>query len=591
MVNMKKLFTETYSLYGIKLGLLLSVSLLWPLWAQFATTSWQIEWEKSVNTDTAFFRQQVQRLFSQNLTQDKLEQFIRNFLRDRGYYFPKINVKKDSAKIRVTIDPGKQLFLTVIHWVIQGDSAFPKFEEALFQSVLNQPYRPPVAAAIEKIALQASQNRGYPLAQIHQQDYRISEEPDRLVLQLELEIRTGPRVVLQDLVFEGKSEAENRFLQRMIGFKPGEIYVARRVHNYLVRLQRLPFVEQVKPIRLARDSSGQFFLLTNVKEKPATAFDGIIGYVPPQQGRDDQGYFVGNINIGIRNLFGPGRELYLFWRKPDPLSENFRLDYRESFLLGLPLHFIGGIKRQVRDTTYIEWQYHARTEIPLTEDTRLQLQLAQRAVFPDTLASRLLRLPRTESVRTTVSLLVDRRNAFNNPTRGFWIELGFSLENQRHPGPQYLLIEDSLPRRTRLQRIEGKMGFYIPIRKNHVLSNHLQVKWLASSGKQLYQPDLFYFGGSTSLRGYREDQFISAKLVWLNSEYRVITGTTSRLFLFVDNGAYAEYHSQNRWRFLLGYGVGARFSSPLGTMQVEMALARGEPFREAKIHFRLINEF
>ncbi len=552
---------------------------------------WRVAWQTVPDADTAQIRHQLQRFTRQHLTPSHVEQVVRSALRERAYYFPRITVQLDSTERRVIINPGKQLVLTAIHWTVSGDSAFPPLESQLFEVLLNEPYWPEVVQTIQELALKFCHNRGYPLAQIRQKDFQIREATDRLALELTLEITTGPRVVLQDLVFEGKTEAESHYLQRLIGFKKGELYQPKRLQTYRLRLQRLPFVEQVGPLDLARDSTGQFFLITTLKEKPATAFDGILGYVPPRQGEDASGYLVGNVTIGIRNLLGPGRELYLFWRKPDPLSENFRLDYRESFLLGLPLHLIGGLNRQVRDTTYIEWQYHARAEVPLTEDTRLQVQMTRRAVFPDTLASRLRRLPRTESVRTTVSLLVDRRNSFNNPTRGFLLELGFSLENQRNLGPLYLLKEDSLPGRIQLQRLEGRAGVYLPIRQRHVISNVLHMKWVASSGKRLYQPDLFYFGGSTSLRGYREDQFLAGKLVWLNTEYRVITGSTSRLFVFVDNGAFEETPGSNLWRFLLGYGLGARFKSPLGTMQVEMALARGEPFREAKIHFRLINEF
>jgi len=84
-------------------------------------------------------------------------------------------------------------------------------------------------------------------------------------------------------------------------------------------------------------------------------------------------------------------------------------------VLGFPLHLVGGLNRQVRDTTYIEWQYTAQAEIPITEDTRLTASVTSRSVFPDTLASRQLRLPRTESIRSALTIHVDQRNSFSNP--------------------------------------------------------------------------------------------------------------------------------------------------------------------------------
>ena len=584
---------------GIWAGVFLIMWLMMPGVAKETTQhlgAIRLIWKPAAPERKASLKKQLQVFKSKPVTPALLKQVrtvIRQFLAGQGYYFPRITTQMDStpqsSDLTLTITTGKMLILDRVQVRIEPDSLQRLIPPDVWSSLTGKPYLPETPALLQKILQDHFNDHGYPLVQIQQDDYTIREN-NHLYLTLHLTIIPGPLVQLQEFYFANKSPAENQYLQRLIGFRKGEIYRQHRLQQYQQRLARLPFVEKVGEISLIRDSTQQFYLLTQLKEKPATSLDGLIGYVPPRQG-EEKGYLIGNVTIGIRDLLGPGRELSIFWRKPDPLSENFRLAYRESFLLGLPLHLVGMLNRQVRDTTYIEWQYSARAEVPLTEDTHLAVSITQRSVFPDTLASRLLRLPQTESVISRLRIGIDRRDAAGNPSRGFQIALGFSVENQRIRGPRYLLEEDSLPSRTTLQRIEGQLAVYLRVYKNQVLSNALQVRWLGSSGKRLYRPDLYYFGGSTTLRGYREDQFITSRVVWLNTEYRVLTGSLSRLFAFIDNGAYYREGASQQWQFLLGYGLGARFRSPLGVMQVEMAWARGEPFREAKIHFRLINEF
>jgi len=43
--------------------------------------------------------------------------------------------------------------------------------------------------------------------------------------------------------------------------------------------------------------------------------------------------------------------------------------------------------------------------------------------------------------------------------------------------------------------------------------------------------------------------------------------------------------------FRIGYGVGFNLETSLGILRVSFALAKGEPFSEAKIHFGIVNEF
>ena len=95
-------------------------------------------------------------------------------------------------------------------------------------------------------------------------------------------------------------------------------------------------------------------------------------------------------------------------------------------------------------------------------------------------------------------------------------------------------------------------------------------------GDRLQLTDLFWFGGSQSLRGYRENQFWGKVVAWANLEYRFILNRNSRLFIFSDWGFYqALDNSVKDNQVLPGYGLGIRFETPLGIMGVDYGLGKG----------------
>jgi outer membrane protein insertion porin family len=108
--------------------------------------------------------------------------------------------------------------------------------------------------------------------------------------------------------------------------------------------------------------------------------------------------------------------------------------------------------------------------------------------------------------------------------------------------------------------------------------------------------DLFRLGGTNSLRGYREDQFLGARILWTNLEYRLLLTRRTFAFLFFDTGYYlreadVERNILKSEDFLYGYGLGLNIETGLGVLGVSFALGEGDSFSDGKIHFGLVNEF
>jgi len=110
-------------------------------------------------------------------------------------------------------------------------------------------------------------------------------------------------------------------------------------------------------------------------------------------------------------------------------------------------------------------------------------------------------------------------------------------------------------------------------------------------GSSFENSDLYRLGGTSTLRGYLENQFLGSRIAWSNIEYRFLLARRSYIFTFFDSGYYFNSAVDKKEDFKLGYGLGLSIETGLGVLGVSFALGQGDSFSEGKIHFGIINEF
>ena len=375
------------------------------------------------------------------LSTKNIEQIIDEFLDQfylQGYHLVKMDSiyleksgKEKRGILHFYLVPGPIFILKTISWELP-DSLRIVYDEPIQDAVnyhLSKPFNESRQKLIFRDVIKIFENSGYPLCKMYIKDFSLSSEKEKEQdVELLLEIIPGPLVRISGLRVSEKSNIDTRYLERSFGFHPNEVYEEKRIERYERILKRQDFVDTAQLPQLIMDEDSLFFLDLQFKKSASTSFDGIVGYVPPPANiPNEKGYFTGLFNIGLKNLFGTGRRLDVFWQKPDRYSEEFRVKYREPFILGLPFHIGGEIHRLIRDTTYIEWNYSFNSEIPLSENIFGTVRFYKREVIPDSLASRTLRLPRTDAIHTELGLRWDTKNDLYNPTKGFLLNMVFLL--------------------------------------------------------------------------------------------------------------------------------------------------------------------
>ena len=523
-------------------------------------------------------------------------------LHQEGYYLSRVDSTttqvlsgETKAVLNIYLDPGPRFMLIRVNWDLT-DSLKSQFQEPVpdvVRDYLGKPYTENSQKQMFQRILTVFENNGYPLCRIETTGFNLDSldhEPKGFVLNIR--ILPEDEINLTGLKLPPKTDISTRFLERTFGFKSGEIYRKTRIERYERLLSKQDFIKSTTAPQVVVENDSLYFLKLNFEENPSTAFDGVIGYIPPPVNQPEiNGYFTGLFNIGLRNLFGTGRKMDVFWQKPDRYSEEFRVKYREPFVFGLPFHAGVELHRLIRDTTYIEWEYALNGEIPLNENLTGLARFYTRQVYPDSLASAIQRFPQTKAVHTVIGFDWDTRNRLYNPTSGFLLSTLFDYGTQRNIGPAYLIQEDSLVQKTNVTRLTSRLAIFLQFFKRQVLALDFHAVLIGYQGQKVQIPDMFWFGGATTVRGYRENQFYGDRVTWLNTEYRFLVGPRSRFFVFTDGAYYSRKVPQFKEEYLLGYGLGFRFPGPLGDLQVDYGLARGTSFSEGKIHFRLINNF
>ena len=184
------------------------------------------------------------------------------------------------------------------------------------------------------------------------------------------------------------------------------------------------------------------------------------------------------------------------------------------------------------------------------------------------------------------------RGIISKPHYNFYLT-AYSLSLKKIKGPAEL-ITPFIKTKVNLQRITVDFNFYYLFFKRQVAALGLHGRELR--GSFFEDADLFRLGGTSTLRGYLENQFLGSRVAWSNLEYRFLLTRRSYIFTFFDTGYFLRNAEPDRnieklEDFKIGYGLGLSVETGLGVLGVSFALGKGDSFSQGKIHFGIINEF
>lgn len=391
----------------------------------------------------------------------------------------------------------------------------------------------------------------------------------------------------------GNSKTKDDVILRELRIRKGERYSQKIIDEIPKRLNRLAFFDPVQAPEFFLNSKNEGILRIKVKEKQTNNFDGIIGYIP-SAGQNRPGYLTGLVNISLRNIFGTGRAAAINWQQYNRYSQDLQLKYLEPWIFGYPFNVEGSISQRKQDTSYVQRTLGASVEYLATESISASLSLTAESVIPTENSTSVFTVFHSSSTTTGLNLKIDTRDDPYAPTEGILFLNTYSYSQKKITGPEKFL-NPSIHKSITLQRIMLDISAFYQIFNRQVIAMAFHGRELR--GSSFFETsDLFRLGGANSLRGYREDQFLGNRIFWTNSEYRVLLTRRTFGFLFFDTGYFLRnaeplLNVEKSEGFKIGYGIGLNLETSLGVLRVSFALAKGDTFSDAKIHFGIVNEF
>ncbi len=434
------------------------------------------------------------------------------------------------------------------------------------------------------------ENQGYPFCQVKVDSLHILESHE---IESFLTVDTGQPVTIDDIKINGNKTTRKGVILREIRIIPGEIYVQAKVSKIPRRLLKLGYFRKVDEPQIILNSQGKGELLINVEEGNMNNVDGVVGYNPPNQNLE-KGYFTGLIDISLANLMGTGRQIDAFWEKKDRKSQQLKFRYLEPWILGQPLHIGGSFRQLVQDTSFIKRNWTFDVNYDLSENVVLFTNIGREQISPDSLGKIIWNLSESRSLLINLGLRYDTRNDLINPSAGLFYQTTVEF-SKKNISPNNTVTENQNEHRNTYdqKRITMDMEALFPLFKWQVISLALHGRHITSNEAEIPVSDLFRFGGSRTLRGYREDELWGEKIAWFNAEYRYLLSQYSRAFMFIDGG----YHSRSttksgkNGKYNFGYGIGFRIDTRLGLIGLDYGLAKGRSLSNGLVHVRLVNKF
>jgi len=529
-------------------------------------------------------------LYSPATLQEDVERLKTSYIND-GYYYAhadSVSTRSTAGKLDITLffDEGKQSSVDSIGF--QGDSALS--ERALRQRLAFKEGSPFIRADVEEGAraiLKEYEDRGFPFAKVIVDNVTMTETAAKYLVQFTYNITEGKQVRVTELRVEGNTTTRNSVILREARLRSNEFYSEGLSEAVKRRLDKLQLFSTVSLPELFLNEKGNGGLLVKVKEGDPNRFDGIVGYTPsPRPGVS--GFLTGLVDLQFRNLFGTARRFAARWSREDQSTQEIGLQYYEPWIASYPVNGQIGFVQRIQDSTYV------RRQIDLAIDFSLNDQLSLGGVFSSTnvipsasYGTTVLAESQGRSVGLSISY--DTRSDPVTPLRGLYYRTEYDL-GTKNVYASSLFASSS----NSTQRILMDLDYYVEPVLSQVIAAELHIQDYRSGLIQL--GDLFRLGGASTLRGYREGQFLGSRVVWTNLEYRFMVARRSFFYGFLDAGYIVTPEQplaglQGSEQTKIGYGVGVRMDTNLGLIGVSIGFGQGDTFSTAKLHLRLINAF
>jgi len=374
------------------------------------------------------------------------------------------------------------------------------------------------------------------------------------------------RAQLDRVQFNGNKSAST-WLEQLSGLRPGLPLTQVHLEESKQRLiQSKRFITVSDPIVIKTDLLWSVDI--DVREKPLSQFDLVVGYTPTATGRAQ---LVGTGSLWLHHVLTDGNHWRLNYHRLKPNAGHLELEVEQVGLGTWPVGLSVNTQLTQQDSLWNArvfklsgwWKYKPGFSI-VTSLMHESVNYPSRTSIVDQHAG----------WYGSFGIVVETLDNWINPRKGLEITLTADRGNQR-------LRSGSSGRRElqSRQRLHVTTQMYLPLAKRWVIKGSLIGAWLGVP--QFQDSDLWRVGGVNSIRGYQEEQFSATRYLIADSEIRFLLDRTSNFFVFHSQGLIGRPIFRIDQRedqtvkidnlHVRSFGMGLSYATNLGIMKISIA--------------------
>jgi len=462
------------------------------------------------------------------------------------------------------------------------------FSERLFSGVRYNPTE--IESLIDRV-LKSYQDNGYPFAEVFLDSVRF----DKNQISAKLYSSPGLQFQFDTLQIVGNVKISKAFLQSFFDIKTGALYNESRIQTIEEKLQGLNFVLSAKkPEVTFFDNKASLTLYLN-KQK-ASQFDGILGFLPDN--RTGKLQLTGDIRLHLQNAFKRAEILKFNFKGLPSKSRELDLGAGLSELFSSPLGAELSFNLFKQDTNFQNVNFRAGLSYRTSRGV-LSAFLSTRSGAPvasvDTLSASVPLFANVNVVSYGAGWRFNSLDFQAVPTRGILVnieaEAGRKEIKASSIPPE---AWDSVQFKSSQYRVSCNVQMYTPLSKRSVLKFGNQTDLLM--GRSFFENELYRLGGFGSIRGFDEQSILATNYSIFSGEYRLLIGSKSFLFAFINQGFVRKSIIKETKRDSpFGFGAGLTLETKAGMFSLSYALGKQKDnplnLQSGKIHFGLVTLF
>jgi outer membrane protein assembly factor BamA len=503
----------------------------------------------------------------------------------KGYLLASIDsVRIHDRHIESTFYLGEQ-FRTVHLNIKDEDLQFLRKNAGLSEkSLISFPFQPNEVSRIMKLIHETTINNGFPFSKVFLDNLEFKGGE----LYADLNVVKGKMYSFSEIHIKGDSSISRVFISSLIDIKVGEPFNENKLRSITKKISQLSFIREIKTHELLFTETG-VELFMYLQSNPVSSINGAIGLQPnPITNRIG---LTGELNLKLLNILKHGELLNVNWRSIQSQTQSLSANVNYPFLFKTPFGIDAQFQLYKRDTTFLEVKSTIGVQYFLKGGNYFK-------VFYQNSSSNVLSGGNNNPNFTNLSMV--RTNAYGasilrrqldylpNPSKGIGMYVEIAIGSRRSQ-----LNDTTEWLKSTTYRTTAQLEWFIPITRRNVIRLANRTEWYYAP--QIFQNEVYRFGGQNSLRGFNEEELYASFRSVFTAEYRFLLDRNSHLFAFYDQGLYENNATKYYNDQPFGFGLGFSFGTNLGIFSISYALGKqfDNPIlmRNGKVHFGYIAYF